>query len=50
MKLRLLKIHTMPAPLLNPLWKQLANRLRPQAVKSLVIRHAGEEANEKIHS
>ncbi|MDO8813589.1 MAG: hypothetical protein Q7J38_16400 [Gallionella sp.] len=33
------------SPLLNPLVEQLANRLSPQADKSLVIPQAGEEAN-----
>ena len=34
-------------PHLNPLGEQLANRLSPQADKSLVIPQAGEEANVK---
>ena len=32
----------------NPLVKQLANRLSPQAGKSLVIPQAEEEANESL--
>ncbi|MBI5429858.1 MAG: molybdopterin molybdotransferase MoeA [Nitrosomonadales bacterium] len=37
-------------PLLNPLMKQLANRLSPQADKSLVVPHTEEEANGKSNS
>ena len=36
------------SPLPNPLMKQLANRLSPQADKSLVIPQAGEGANDSL--